>query len=283
MASTKETQSSITADAEKVRAEKSALRKSRKNAQLAARTNGDAAKGKTPERQVSEELLHALFKRCRYVKDLYSSEGPKPTTPMPLYICRSHEFTAAVKMHGLLVSLLRMRKAFDDPDFVPPVSFLVVVTRGDESAYEAKILPPKEAVLVAVEKEEAGVLTRLELPFSMHYVMVDWDAPGKENERLRYVSGNDVESMRTAAHNAMARNPNKNYGYRFEAFTTKHFADLRMSVRKEDITGKESWFPIEIEITAHNHPQYGQKKIIECSEIPNGVPFKVLRTRVKRV
>jgi hypothetical protein len=280
MASTKTTQSEITADAARTRAEKSAARNGRKNAQKAARANGDT-ESKKPERQVSEELLHALFRRCKDVQSMYASDH-RPTTPMPLYICRSHEFTNASRTHGLLAAILRMRKAFGDQDFVPPVDFLVVVTRGDGSAYEAKLLPPKEAVTVATEKEEAGTLYRLELPFSMHYVLTEWDASGKESERMCYISGGDIERTRSAVHNAMARNQRPGYGYRIEAFTTKHFADLHMSVRKDDVKDKESWFPIEIEITAHGHPEYGQKKVIEWGEIPNGVPFRVLRTRVKK-
>ena len=292
MGSSSKSQAQMTAEAEQKRAEISAARKGQKMAQHAAKTSG-ATNTVEVKRTTSEELLHALYRKTKDVvadvarakADAVKANAEKLKTNAPVVelnanqiIYKSREWMSACRMHGLLDSIERVQQAA--PDFNVPVPFLGVVY----SDGNVKTFPPAEAVEEGKKARESGTLKDVALPFWLHYVMVEWSDADKKSLRMTYYSGEGIDRIYFGAQASAqrTRNMNPDYGFELEAYTNRYMANLRLSTTKEQMEGKESWFPIEIEVTLHGHPDFGKYKVIEWEEIPNGVPFRVVRTRVKK-
>lgn len=215
MASTQGSQADKVRRDQELQAERSAARKSRKQ------SRAGAVKVETkPVAQVSEEALHALFRKAQDVRRVSESPDFRGRTPKEVYISRSHEFFKAARLHGLIAAILRVRKAFGSEDFVPPVELTCLqVTENGET--QKTLLPIREAVVLGVEAMEAKKTVRLDLAEDMCYVLVT-TKEGKEE--FTYVPGMEILNARSFVHNEKVRDRDGSKSYRFEVFAIKEEA-----------------------------------------------------------
>lgn len=215
MASTQGSQADIVRRDKELQAERSAARKSRKQGRA-----GAVKVEAKPVAQVSEEALHALFRKAQDVRRVSESPDFRGRTPKEVYISRSHEFFKAARQHGLIAAILRVRKAFGSEDFVPPVELtcLQVVENGESVK---TLLPIREAVVLGIEALEAKKTVRLDLAEDMCYVLVITE-DGKDT--FEYIPGMQVMETRVKVHNAKVRDRDGKKAFKFEIFAIKEEA-----------------------------------------------------------
>ena len=216
MASTQGSQADIVRRNMELQAERSAARKSRKQGRA-----GIVKVEAKPVAQVSEEALHALYRKAQDVRRVSESPDFKGRTPKEVYISRSHEFFRAARTHGLIAAILRVRKAFGNEDFVPPVELtcLQVTVAGEVIK---TLLPIREAVALGVEAQEAGKTVRLDLAEDMCYVLVK--TVEEKDVEFTYVPGMEIANARLFVHNEKVRDRDGKKAYRFEIFAIKEEA-----------------------------------------------------------
>lgn len=218
MASTQGSMTDIVRRDQQLQAERSAARKGRKNAQKNASTS---SKDTTVKKDaVSQESLHALFRRAREIEMMVTSAVNKVRTPHNVFMANSREFAKAAREHGLLKAIERVDQAWKTLKFELPIEDLCITyTVGGQTCRD--ILSTKDALEQAAAREEEGQNPRLDLIADMCYVMVSKAGPGKP-EALAYIPGLDIAEARVFAHNTKIRNTE--YEYRFEIFSFKEEA-----------------------------------------------------------
>ncbi len=218
MASTQGSMSDIVRRDQQLQAERSAARKGRKNAQKNA--SGSSKESTVKKEAVSQESLHALYRRAREVETMVTSAVGKMRTPHNVFMAKSTEFYKAAREHGLLKAIERVGQAWQTLKFELPVENLCITYTVGGQTYR-DYLSTKDALEQAAAREEEGQSPRLDLVEDMCYVMVSKAGPGKP-EALTYVPGLDIADAKVFAHNTKVRNPE--YEYRFEIFSFKEEA-----------------------------------------------------------